>query len=204
MKMPTLILFTGGPGSGKTTLINEFQRQGFSIVPDRARELIRARQLIRGRELIRSNHEQRIPSSNMPPKTINVEQMVGRFFEICLHDYRRYLIKRQQHSIIFFDMGVLEAAATLIQSASSIANMKQTNIMKIISTIQFDAVFLFPPWADIYVQDRERQHSFQHAQNVYQQLCQWYSQLGIQPLTIPKTNVTERVQFVLDNLPIKL
>jgi predicted ATPase len=35
------IVLTGGPGVGKTTLLNELHKQGFSIVEEDARRIIR-------------------------------------------------------------------------------------------------------------------------------------------------------------------
>jgi predicted ATPase len=38
-------IFTGAPGSGKTTLINELARHGYTVIPEAATDLIAAEQL---------------------------------------------------------------------------------------------------------------------------------------------------------------
>ncbi|AZS15417.1 AAA family ATPase [Paenibacillus lutimineralis] len=38
--MDDFIIITGGPGAGKTTLLYEIQKNGYSFIPEVAREII--------------------------------------------------------------------------------------------------------------------------------------------------------------------
>jgi predicted ATPase len=40
MTNPNLYVVTGGPGTGKTTVLRELERKGFPCVPEVARQLI--------------------------------------------------------------------------------------------------------------------------------------------------------------------
>ena len=40
MENPNLYVITGGPGSGKTTVLAELERQGFRCAPEVARQII--------------------------------------------------------------------------------------------------------------------------------------------------------------------
>lgn len=57
-----------------------------------------------------------------------------------------------------------------------------------------------PPWADIYVTDTMRRHSFQEACSEYQRLLRCYESLKFQIVILPKVPVSKRVTFICDRL----
>lgn len=40
VERPNFYLFTGGPGAGKTTVLQEIKQQGYSVIPEVARHTI--------------------------------------------------------------------------------------------------------------------------------------------------------------------
>lgn len=57
-----------------------------------------------------------------------------------------------------------------------------------------------PPWPDLYVQDTERRHGFDEAVAEYDRLSKFYPNVGYEIISLPKANVRDRADFVLDTL----
>ena len=65
----------------------------------------------------------------------------------------------------------------------------------------FPKVFVLPPWKAIYVNDAERDHTFEHAESVYSATREWYRRLyRYQLIEVPRVSVAERCTFVLQAL----
>ncbi len=62
------------------------------------------------------------------------------------------------------------------------------------------AVFLLPPWKEIYCEDTERDQTFDDAVAVFSGLQSWYRQQGYQIIDVPKVAVSERVSFVINEV----
>jgi predicted ATPase len=61
-------------------------------------------------------------------------------------------------------------------------------------------VFLAPPWAEIYVFDRDRRHGLAEAVAEYDRLIDVYLSLGYDIHVLPKVNVPERAEWILASL----
>jgi predicted ATPase len=61
-------------------------------------------------------------------------------------------------------------------------------------------VFVLPPWREIYVNDPERDDTFEHAESVYSALQEWYRRCRYQLIEVPKVSVAERCTYVLQAL----
>ncbi len=61
----------------------------------------------------------------------------------------------------------------------------------------FPKVFVLPPWKAIYVNDAERDHTFDHAESVNRIAQEWYRRRGYQVLEVPMVSVVERCTFVI-------
>jgi predicted ATPase len=62
-------------------------------------------------------------------------------------------------------------------------------------------VFVLPPWKAIYVNDDERDHTFEHAEWVYGTVLDWYRRLDrYQVIEVPKVSIAERCKYVLQVL----
>ena len=64
----------------------------------------------------------------------------------------------------------------------------------------FPKVFVLPPWKAIYVNDAERDHTFEHAESVNRIAQEWYRRCGYQVLEVPRVPVDGRCRFVLQAL----
>ena len=76
-------------------------------------------------------------------------------------------------------------------------------LLKACTEIKFsDAVFIFPPWKDIYLNDSERKQSFEQAINTYQVMVGCYRQFGYNLIEMPLDSIQHRLQFVMLNLSV--
>ena len=86
-------VITGGPGVGKTTLLQEFKKRGMPTIPEIARELIKEQQAIDGEAL--------------PWK--NKKQYMELMFQRSIESFERVTTDFQGTDPVFFDRGFLDA-----------------------------------------------------------------------------------------------
>lgn len=172
--MPDRIVLTGGPGTGKTTTLQELHRRGFAVVPDEARALIRDR-LAQG-----------LPAR---PEPLEFAQ---QFLDRSIRQY-----DGARGSAVFFDYGILEPLLMLKQ-AGGIADAEIER--QLADHPICELVFHFPAWRDIYVQDSERDHDFEHCRRVSNALGEAYRSLGFRVATVPCAPPPARADFILAEL----
>ena len=80
---------------------------------------------------------------------------------------------RRLRGLVFFDRGLIDASVALQQWSDepALARVRRSHRYH-------QRVFLVPPWAEIYVTDRERRHGFDAAVAEYQRLVAAYPDLG--------------------------
>ena len=57
-----------------------------------------------------------------------------------------------------------------------------------------------PPWKAIYVNDAERDHTFEHAESVNRITQEWYRRCRYQIVDVPWVSVAEQCTYVLEAL----
>lgn len=168
---------TGGPGSGKSSLIDALQQLGFCRSIEAGRGIIQDQVAIGGRAL---------------PWT---DPML--FAELMLSwEMRSYRMASQQTGPVFFDRGVPDVLGYLRLVKSPVPDY----IGKATETFRYNRrVFIAPPWQEIFQQDRERKQDFDEALRTYETLAATYSALGYELVELPLAPITERVRFVLQS-----
>jgi predicted ATPase len=170
------VVFTGGPGVGKTTLLVALQTRGHTIVGDSARTIIQDR---RRRGL------------SPRPNAYEFAQEVLRV------DVENYANHAATSGLVFFDRSVLDALGMLNQ----VTPLHESELSAWLSKYQYSSkVFVFPPWEAIYVNDAERDHTFEHIQAVHRSVQEWYRHCQYELLEVPKVPVSERCAYVLQAL----
>lgn len=174
-------IITGGPGSGKTTVIEALRARGFHCSVEAGRGIIQDQVAIDGRAL-----PWRDPLL---------------FAELMLSwEMRSYRLAGLTHGPVFFDRGVPDVLGYL-----RLMNIPAPEHMQKAAT-EFcynRTVFVAPPWREVFHQDVERKQDFDEAQRTYDALASTYTSLGCQLVELPCTGVKERCQFILDRLGIK-
>jgi predicted ATPase len=112
-------------------------------------------------------------------------------------DIENFVHHAASPGLIFFERGVLDALCGL----DRVTPLKESELSMWLSKYQyFPKVFVLPPWKTIYVNDAERDHTFQHAEAVNRIVQEWYRRCGYQVLEVPLVSVAERCAFVLEAL----
>ena len=167
---------TGGPGGGKTTVLNALRDRGYQTVPEAARRIIK----------------DRVAAGLSPrPDPVSFGQ------EILSSDIEKYQNATACDHAVFFDRGVLDALY-MLNSAGALTGK---DVERYIQRFPYnEVVFLLPPWREIYVSDSERDQSFEESVEVYEGMKAWYAKWGYETVEVPRDNVNKRVSFILSHI----
>jgi predicted ATPase len=170
------VVISGCSGGGKSTLLTELGRRGYTVIEEPGRRIVKAECL---------NHGKVLP-------WIDPVAFLHRAMAMALAD--RASIGNTD-DWVFFDRSLVDAAAGLqhLTSEQMLATIGQHHRYH-------HRVFLTPPWPEIYIQDKERRHSLDSAMAEYSRLLSAYPSLGYDLAIVPKVGVRERADFVLDTL----
>lgn len=173
-------IITGGPGVGKTTLLDELRSRGFRYIPEAARNIIKTQMESDGDALPWKNKEKY--SSFM------LERSVAAYISAST---------RGQKDILFFDRGIPDTLAYC-----KLANITDPEgLAQAVRHYRYGKkVFILPPWEDIYRTDTERKQTFEEATETFRVMRKTYQELNYNLVTVPKLQVTQRADFVLKNL----
>ena len=164
-------IFAGGPGAGKTTVLDVLQARGFYCVPDVARAIIKARL-----------------ESGLSPRP-EPSEFANGIFDTDVANYQA----APSSEVCFFDRGVVDSLGMLRHCNVLSEDEIDLNLRRYPYN---EVVFLFPPWEEIYRTDGERDQTFAESVRVFGSVKSWYSRCGYQNQEVPFGTSEERVTFV--------
>lgn len=178
MSTDRLHVITGGPGSGKTTLIAALAQAGIATSPEVGRQVIREQVAAGGTALPWADEK------------AFAEAMWSR--ELAAH-----AAALASGRTVVLDRGVLDVVGFLRLSGLPVP----AHIDAAARTTRYNArAFLAPFWAEIYAQDAERKQSPGVAAATEAVMRRAYADYGYTLVELPRASVAERVRFVLDRL----
>ncbi len=171
--MKKIFIITGGPGSGKTTLVNALKEKGFDSGKELSREFIK--------EQISSNGNALPWINRLKYSEELLRRRIKQFEEL-------------PDNICFLDRGIPDLIAYIIKDGFKVPDVfyeaaKNYRYEKI--------VFLTPPWKEIYKNDNERKESFDESVIIFAIIKLFYEEQGYQTIILPKSSVEERAKFIL-------
>lgn len=175
---PNYYIITGGPGVGKTTLIDALRRKGYHCVPEVAREIIK--------EQIENN------GNALPWKDTSLYS--GLMLQKSVEDF---ITLPEKDEIYFFDRGIPDTYGY----NKLIGLPIDDNLQYATGNYRYNPiVFILPAWTEIYHTDNERKQSLEEAIATYHAMKAAYIELGYHPVDVPKTTVEERCKYVLEKI----
>ena len=171
------IVITGGPGFGKTSIIEELEARNFICFHEVSRKIIK-QQLESGGDIL--------PWKDLSAfSNVIFESRIQQFNQIITNDFA------------FFDRGIPDIIAymekdDLLISSSFLSKTKECKY--------YSTVFIVPPWEEIYKNDGERMEDYKTAAQLHEIISTTYTKLGYEIVVLPKVSVKERADFILNIL----
>jgi predicted ATPase len=172
-----IILLIGGPSSGKTTLINHLEAEGYICYPEISREITLNARNEGVDHLFLEN-----------PMLFSERLLEGRI--------KQYENATTEGKHVFIDRGIPDVLAYM----DFIGDTYPDAFIAACETYKYDKVFLLPPWEEIYVSDAERYESYEEATKIHDYLVATYKKFGYDLHEVPKTSVAARFQFIINHL----
>jgi predicted ATPase len=173
-------VLTGGPGSGKTTLIEALGAAGHPVAPEAGRGIIRHQMAISG------------PGLPWVDPALFAELMLA--WEMRSHE-----AARDETGPVFFDRGVPDVIGYLKLTGLPVP-LRAEEAAK---SFRYNrTVFVLPPWPEIFRQDSERRQDLAEAQRTYEAMVETYTACGYRLVEVPCAPVEDRLRFVLGQIQV--
>ncbi len=167
------VALSGGPGTGKTSLIQFLENAGYPVSHEYSRQIIQ-KSLKEG--------------SNVLPWE-DLDRFSHLVMEGRLEQYRS-----AKGEIHFFDRTIIDTIA--YQKADDLPVRDEWH-QQAMNLRYFQEVYLTPPWLEIFENDDERKESFEKLEHLHQVLVDTYYEYGYEVIEVPKFNIEERVKWIL-------
>jgi predicted ATPase len=170
-------VITGGPGFGKTVLIEKLRNMGYPV----------------GEEAVRRIIIQQIECQGdiLPWKN------VSKFEKLLMQERIGFLNRIDKQDIAFSDRGLPDQAGFSMFKGKSISNELSSAILL---NRYAKKVFVTPPWGQIYTNDPIRTETFEEAVKIHQCITQAYEENGYELIDLPLTTPDQRIAFIINSL----
>lgn len=178
---PKKIVIAGGPGTGKTTIIDELKKRSHVCYDEISRQI------------------------TLQARADGIEQLFltePLLFSEKLLEGRAQQFKEaanEKESNVFLDRGLPDVIAYMDYIGDTYPNHFVTTCNK----HKYDAIFILAPWQEIFTSDSERYESFEEAIEIHDHLIKTYRRFGYQLIDVPFGNVDTRVNFILESLNLR-
>ncbi|AVR46460.1 ATPase [Christiangramia fulva] len=172
------IVITGGPGTGKSSIVKELERKGETCLHEISRQItLDAR---------KDGIEQLFLSRPLLFSQKLLEGRLKQFHEATAFEADHIFIDRGLPDVIaYMDFFNTPYPQTFVNTCGK---------------HRYDEIFFLPPWEEIYQSDNERYENFEEALKISSYLYKTYKDYGYKPIEVPKDSVEKRCRFILENL----
>jgi len=170
-------VISGGPGFGKTVLIEKLHELGYQVGGEIARQIM-VQQIAEGGTLL-------------PWKDV-----VG--FEKKVTEERIYFLHHVDiQCIAFSDRGLPDQAAFSWYKGKELSEQLKAALA---ANRYAKKVFLTPPWREIYQNDPIRTETFEEAVKIHDYIVKSYLENGYELIDLPFVSTEKRIEFILKSL----
>lgn len=176
MRTDHLFVITGGPGSGKSSLIAALAAEGVAAMPEAGRAIIQDQAAIGGDAL---------PWAD---RAAFAAQMLG--WELRSHREARELA-----GPVLLDRGIPDVTGYLRLCGLPVP----AHAVRAAEAFRYNrTVFIAPHWPEIYAQDAERKQDAAEALATHGMMAEVYAELGYELVALPLVPVASRTRFVME------
>ncbi|MBO6879661.1 ATP-binding protein [Winogradskyella sp.] len=178
---PIKVVIAGGPGTGKTSIINHLKERGFLCFDEISRQVtLQAR---------KDGIEQLFLTE---PLLFSEKLLEGR-----LQQFKD--AGKATESVVFLDRGLPDVLAYM----DYIGDKYPQYFIDVCNTNTYDFVFVLAPWQEIFTSDSERYENFEQAIEIHKHLLKTYMRFGYQLIDVPFGSIEDRSDFILKELNIQ-
>jgi predicted ATPase len=173
-----IIVITGAPSSGKTTLINELKNKSYHCFEEISRAI------------------------TLEAQKNGIDQLFLHqpllFSDMLLEGRTNQLMEAQKlnKNIVFLDRGIPDIIAYM----DYVNETYPDSYIKYCQENRYHKVFLLPPWKEIYTTDEARYESYEEAEKIHYFLLETYHKFNYEVIIIPPGTVQERANFIFNHL----
>jgi predicted ATPase len=183
--MQQKIVITGGPGTGKTSIIKELEKRNYFCYHEVIRELT-----------LEAKEEGSLKDLSTNP-IAKVDDSMGFNLKILNGRIKQFNDSfNLKNEIIFFDRGVPDVLGYMDYFKQSYDN----TFIKPCEENKYTRIIVLPPWEGIYVSDDERFESYEEAVEIHTALENIYKKFNYEILVVPFGTVEDRTNFIIDSL----
>lgn len=172
------IVITGGPGTGKSSIINELKKRGYTCFEEISRQVILNARKDGIDQLFLTN-----------PLLFSELLLKGRVNQFAAS-------KNSGSKLAFLDRGIPDVIAYM----DYIGDDYPEEFEKSCRENTYDHVFILAPWQDIYKTDNERYESFEQAVTIHHKLLDTYSKYNYDIQDVPFASVVERANHIINSI----
>ena len=172
-------MITGGPSTGKSTVIEELKQRNYYCFDEVSRDIIR--------EAKEKGIDQLFLDDPLLFSRLLLEGRLKHYKEA----------DKLKEDFVFFDRGLPDVNAYLKFVKQEIPQEFET----ITREHPYDKlVFIMPPWQEIFTGDEERYEDFNQAQLIHNKLVNYYKELGYYLVFVPFGPVEKRVDYIIKSI----
>ncbi|WP_298904667.1 ATP-binding protein [uncultured Psychroserpens sp.] len=172
------IVITGGPGTGKSSIINELISRNHICFEEVSRQV------------------------TLDARREGIEQLFLTkpllFSELLLKARTQQFLDAEtiEKELIFLDRGLPDVLAYMDYVKSDYPKY----FTETCEAHVYDKVFVLAPWQEIFVSDSERYENFDQAIEIHHALLDTYQRFGYELIDVPFASIEQRADFILDAL----
>ena len=167
-------VITGGPGTGKTSVVEELERLGYEVIGEAARIIAETDERFVGKAIYEIDWDA---------------------FHEAIIDWQKEEFGKIGDRVVFIDRGLGDNLAydKIHKVETSKEKLDFTNSFK------HDKIFVLD-FLDFYETDELRTETKEEQEELHVAIIEAYEGLGYEIITVPFMSVAERVQFILDKV----
>jgi predicted ATPase len=173
-----IIVIIGGPGTGKSSIIEGLVAKGYCCYPEISREVTLEAQ--------KKGIEQLFLEDPLLFSQMLLDGRIKQFNNA----------RNEAHQWVFIDRGIPDVVAYL----DYIGDDYPSHFTDACKENVYTKIFILPPWEEIYQIDSERYENFEQAKTIYKHLTKTYIDYGYDLIEVPKDSVDNRILFILDKI----